>query len=157
MVVACYKQFFDIKNSVYNSFFVWTIFGREACAVSSKLCIKAPTVTNCILSTMRMPCLHSCFGYAAGSMSCHWPRRTYHADQAAARPYICMRIFCAHAAGKLSPQQVAHVKAEIDMLIRFKHEGIARCRGTWEDDRHLYMVQEYGIRGDLFTEMFSER
>ena len=43
------------------------------------------------------------------------------------------------------------------MLTRLQHEGIARCRGTWQDEKHLYSVQEYGIRGDLFIEMFSER
>lgn len=61
------------------------------------------------------------------------------------------------AAGKLSPQQLAHVEAEIAMLTRLQHDGIARCRGSWQDERHLYSVEEYGIRGDLFTEMFSDR
>ena len=52
---------------------------------------------------------------------------------------------------------MAAAKKEIGMLMMLKHEGIARCRGSWQDEKHLYMVQEYGIRGDLFTEMFSER
>lgn len=61
------------------------------------------------------------------------------------------------AAGKLSAEQLAHVKAEIGMLTRLQHEGIARSRGSWQDERHLYSVEEYGTRGDLFIEMFSER
>ena len=57
----------------------------------------------------------------------------------------------------MSDQELAAVRSEIDMLTRLKHEGVARCRGSWQDDKHLYSVEEYGIRGDLFIEMFSER
>ena len=53
--------------------------------------------------------------------------------------------------------ELAAAKTEIDMLTRLQHEGIARCRGSWQDEKHLYSVEEYGIRGDLFIEMFSER
>ncbi len=53
--------------------------------------------------------------------------------------------------------ELAAAKSEIDMLTRLQHEGIARCRGSWQDEKHLYSVEEYGIRGDLFVEMFSER
>ena len=62
-----------------------------------------------------------------------------------------------NAAGKMTEQELAAVRSEIDMLTRLKHEGIARCRGSWQDDKHLYSVEEYGIRGDLFIEMFSDR
>ena len=57
----------------------------------------------------------------------------------------------------MSDQELAAVRSKIDMLTRLKHEGVARCRGSWQDDKHLYSVEEYGIRGDLFIEMFSER
>ena len=57
----------------------------------------------------------------------------------------------------MSDQELAAVRSEIDMLTRLKHEGVARCRGSWQDDKHLYSVEEYGVRGDLFIEMFSER
>ena len=57
----------------------------------------------------------------------------------------------------MTQQQLAAVKAEIVMLTRLTHTGVARCRGSWQDEKHLYSVEEYGIRGDLFIEMFSER
>ena len=57
----------------------------------------------------------------------------------------------------MSEQELADVKTEIDMLTILNHEGIARCRGSWQDGKHMYSVEEYGIRGDLFIEMFSER
>ena len=57
----------------------------------------------------------------------------------------------------MSEQELAAVRAEIDMLTKLTHVGIARCRGSWQDEKHLYSVEEYGIRGDLFIEMFSER
>ncbi len=53
--------------------------------------------------------------------------------------------------------ELAAAKSEIDMLTQLQHDGIARCRGSWQDEKHLYSVEEYGIRGDLFVEMFSER
>lgn len=59
--------------------------------------------------------------------------------------------------GKMNEPEIAAVRSEIDMLTRLTHVGIARCRGNWQDLKHLYSVQEYGIRGDLFIEMFSER
>lgn len=59
--------------------------------------------------------------------------------------------------GKMNEQELAAVRSEIDMLTRLTHAGIARCRGSWQDEKYLYSVQEYGIRGDLFIEMFSER
>ena len=59
--------------------------------------------------------------------------------------------------GKMTGPELAAAKSEIDMLTRLQHEGIARCRGSWQDEKHLYSVEEYGIRGDLFIEMFSER
>ena len=61
------------------------------------------------------------------------------------------------AAGKMTDQELAAVRGEIDMLTRLKHDGIAGCRGSWQDEKHLYSVEEYGIRGDLFIEMFSDR
>ena len=57
----------------------------------------------------------------------------------------------------MTGSELAAAKSQIDMLTRLQHEGIARCRGSWQDDKHLYSVEEYGIRGDLFIEMFSER
>ena len=57
----------------------------------------------------------------------------------------------------MSEQELEDVTAEIEMLTILNNEGIARCRGSWQDGKHLYSVEEYGIRGDLFTEMFSER
>ena len=59
--------------------------------------------------------------------------------------------------GKMTGPELAAVESQIDILTRLQHEGIARCRGSWQDDKHLYSVEEYGIRGDLFIEMFSER
>ncbi len=59
--------------------------------------------------------------------------------------------------GKMTAPELATAKSQIDMLTRLQHEGIARCRGSWQDEKHLYCVMEYGIRGDLFIEMFSER
>ncbi len=59
--------------------------------------------------------------------------------------------------GKMTESEVAAAKSQIDMLTRLQHEGIARCRGSWQDEKHLYSVEEYGIRGDLFIEIFSER
>ena len=61
------------------------------------------------------------------------------------------------AIGKLSEQELAAVRSEVNMLTRLTHVNIARCRGSWQDEKHMYSVQEYGIRGDLFIEMFSER
>ncbi|DBA80162.1 TPA: hypothetical protein ACH3X2_007633 [Trebouxia sp. C0005] len=63
----------------------------------------------------------------------------------------------AYDIGKMTGPELAAAKTEIDMLTRLQHEGIARCRGSWQDEKHLYSVEEYGIRGDLFIEMFSER
>ncbi|KAL3141526.1 hypothetical protein ABBQ32_004775 [Trebouxia sp. C0010 RCD-2024] len=63
----------------------------------------------------------------------------------------------AYDMGKMNEQELAAVRSEIDMLTRLTHAGIARCRGSWQDEKYLYSVQEYGIRGDLFIEMFSER
>ena len=86
--------------------------------------------------------------------------RSANADKHRAAQYhvLSLIVICVLvAAAKLSPPQLAHVKGEIEMLTRLQHEGIARCRGSWQDERHLYCVEEYGIRGDLFTEMFSER
>ncbi len=57
----------------------------------------------------------------------------------------------------MTGSELAAAKSQIDMLTRLQHEGVARCRGSWQDDKHLYSVEEYGIRGDLFIEMFSER
>ena len=57
----------------------------------------------------------------------------------------------------MSEQELADVRRKIGMLTRLEHPGIARCRGSWQDDKHLYSVEEYGIRGDLFVEMFSDR
>ena len=57
----------------------------------------------------------------------------------------------------MTGSELAAAKSQIDMLTRLQHEGIARCRGSWQDDKHLYSVEEYGIRGDLFIGMFSER
>ncbi len=59
--------------------------------------------------------------------------------------------------GKMTASELAAAKSQIDMLAQLQHEGIARCRGSWQDEKHLYSVEEYGIRGDLFIEMFSER
>ncbi|DBA77197.1 TPA: hypothetical protein ACH3X1_009770 [Trebouxia sp. C0004] len=59
--------------------------------------------------------------------------------------------------GKMTGPELVAAKSEIDMLTQLQHEGIARCRGSWQDEKHLYSVEEYGIRGDLFIEMFSER
>lgn len=57
----------------------------------------------------------------------------------------------------MTEQELAALRTEIDMITRLTHVGIARCRGSWQDEKHLYSVEEYGIRGDLFIEMFSER
>ena len=57
----------------------------------------------------------------------------------------------------MTDADVVSMKKKICMLTTLKHEGVARCQGSWQDEKHLYYVQEYGIRGDLFTEIFSER
>lgn len=70
--------------------------------------------------------------------------------------HIGLRLYLGDV-GKMNEQELAAVRSEIDMLTRLTHVGIARCRGSWQDEKYLYSVQEYGIRGDLFIEMFSER
>ena len=61
-------------------------------------------------------------------------------------------------AGKMDEGQRARVQGAVTILMGVTHESVARCLGTWmEADGRLCSVEEYGIRGDLFTEMYSER
>ena len=61
-------------------------------------------------------------------------------------------------AGKMDEDQRARVQGAVTILMGVTHESVARCLGTWtETDGRLCSVEEYGIRGDLFTEMYSER
>ncbi len=61
-------------------------------------------------------------------------------------------------AGKMDEEHRARVQGAVNILMGVTHESVARCLGAWtEADGRLCAVEEYGIRGDLFTEMYSER
>ena len=70
-----------------------------------------------------------------------------------------LAVNSSHApAGKMDEEQRTRVQGAVTILMGVTHEAVARCLGTWtEADGRLCAVEEYGIRGDLFTEMYSER
>lgn len=51
----------------------------------------------------------------------------------------------------LYKNQVAHVKAERDVLIKAKNPWIVELKYSFQDERHLYLVMEFLPGGDLMT------
>ena len=51
----------------------------------------------------------------------------------------------------LYKNQVAHVKAERDVLIKAKNPWVVELKYSFQDERHLYLVMEFLPGGDLMT------
>lgn len=51
----------------------------------------------------------------------------------------------------LYKNQVGHVKAERDVLIKAKNPWVVELKYSFQDERHLYLVMEFLAGGDLMT------
>lgn len=51
----------------------------------------------------------------------------------------------------LYKNQVAHVKAERDVLVRAQNEWIVQLKYSFQDEKHLYLIMEFLAGGDLMT------
>ena len=50
-------------------------------------------------------------------------------------------------------KQVEHIKAETSILSRITHPFIVSLYSTFQDEHHLYMVMDYIIGGELFSQL----
>lgn len=50
-------------------------------------------------------------------------------------------------------KQVNHIKAEKSILARVNHPFIVNLQASFQDDEYLYMLMEYVIGGELFTQL----
>ena len=51
----------------------------------------------------------------------------------------------------IQKNQVAHVKAERDVLVKARNPWIVELKYSFQDDRFLYLVMEFLAGGDLMT------
>ena len=51
----------------------------------------------------------------------------------------------------LYKNQVSHVKAERDVLIKAKNQWVVELKYSFQDEKHLYLVMEFLPGGDLMT------
>ena len=51
----------------------------------------------------------------------------------------------------LYKNQVAHVKAERDVLIKAKNPWVVDLKYSFQDEKHLYLIMEFLAGGDLMT------
>lgn len=51
----------------------------------------------------------------------------------------------------LYKNQVSHVKAERDVLVKSKNPWTVELKFSFQDERHLYLVMEFLPGGDLMT------
>ncbi|KAG1680634.1 hypothetical protein FOA52_015083 [Chlamydomonas sp. UWO 241] len=69
--------------------------------------------------------------------------------------------------GAMSVTETRSLKRMLTFAEMLQHEHLVKLRGSWEDDDHIYVVEDYIIRGDLlsdsmshperYTEMFTAR
>ncbi|KAK9807561.1 hypothetical protein WJX72_002550 [[Myrmecia] bisecta] len=63
------------------------------------------------------------------------------------------RVVKTYDKAKLSLADEKRVRNELALLLKIKHEGVLRCLGSWETSTNITIVQEYGIRGNLFSDL----
>lgn len=51
----------------------------------------------------------------------------------------------------LYKNQVSHVKAERDVLVRARNPWIVDLKYSFQDEKHLYLIMEFLAGGDLMT------
>jgi serine/threonine kinase 38 len=51
----------------------------------------------------------------------------------------------------LFKNQVAHVKAERDVLVKAKNPWVVELKFSFQDEKHLYLIMEFLQGGDLMT------